>query len=68
MEADSGMSGPDGKGDDPLHCARDDAPVAEEDPRCKHPSSACDFRELCNVMDAIRRKRRAEEGAAQSDS
>ena len=60
MEADCGMIGPDGKSSDPLHCARDNTPVDDEYPRCLHPSSVCDFRELCNVMDAIRRKHRAE--------
>ena len=61
------MIGPDGKSSDPLHCARDNAPVDDEDPRCLHPSSACDFRELCNVMDAVRRKRR-EEGSADKNA
>lgn len=43
---------------EPLICMRDNVSVSTEDPRCPHPSSSCDFRELCPVKDAMRRKRR----------
>lgn len=41
-----------------LVCMRDNVSVSPEDPQCPHPSSSCPFRELCEVRDAMRQKRR----------
>jgi hypothetical protein len=49
-------------GPEPLTCVRDNQPVSSDEPQCPHPSSVCPFRELCEVKDAIRRKRRGQEG------
>ncbi|HYW81247.1 MAG TPA: hypothetical protein VE890_16810 [Thermoguttaceae bacterium] len=45
---------------DELTCVRDNATVSAEEPRCPHPSTVCPFRELCEVIDAIRKRRRAQ--------
>ena len=52
---------------EPLICMRDNVLVSTADPQCPHPSSSCDFRELCAVRDAIRRKRRAVEDKLQPE-
>ena len=44
--------------DDQLICQNENRPVPADDPRCLHPSTQCRFRELCEVIDAVRRKRR----------
>jgi hypothetical protein len=41
----------------PLVCMRDNVPASPEDPQCPHPSTSCPFRELCEVRDAMRRKK-----------
>ena len=41
----------------PLICMRDNVLVSTENPQCPHPSSACPFRELCPVKEAMRRKK-----------
>jgi len=41
---------------DPLTCYHDNVDVPADAPRCPHPSSQCDYRELCPVIEAIRAK------------
>ena len=47
-----------------LYCARDNARVRAEAPQCLHPSSFCQFRDFCPVLEAEREKRHS---AAQGD-
>ena len=37
-----------------LVCMKDDAVIGGDDPRCRHPSSTCRFREWCRVLEAAR--------------
>ena len=46
----------------PLVCLRDNTPVPGDAPQCRYPSSWCEFRELCLVREAERRKRRLATG------
>jgi hypothetical protein len=52
--------------DELLICMRDNVSASPEDPQCSHPSSACPFRELCPIREAMRRNR-AEEAARNAD-
>jgi len=48
-----------------MFCSHDNTAVDGDAPRCLHPSSWCDFRQLCPVIDAERaRKRRLQEAEA----
>lgn len=47
-----------GEGDSGLFCHRDRTAVGADAPQCLHPSSRCDFREVCEVAAAVREKRR----------
>jgi len=49
---------PSDESDRALFCFRDGTPVSAETPRCLHPSSKCDYRHLCEVVEAEREKRR----------
>ena len=40
-----------------LVCMRDNVSVPTENVQCPHPSSSCPFRELCEVREAMRRKK-----------
>ncbi len=42
-------AGPEG-GMEALVCMKDDAVIDGDDPRCRHPSSTCRFRESCRVV------------------
>jgi hypothetical protein len=41
-----------------LFCQRDRTAVRADAPQCLHPSSVCDFREFCEVAEALREKGR----------
>ncbi len=41
-----------------LVCIRDNTTVPADNPICLHPSSLCEFREFCEVIEAIRKKKR----------
>ena len=45
--------------DDALVCSRDNTTVDAENIRCLHPSSRCDFRELCPIVWAVRKRKKA---------
>jgi hypothetical protein len=45
---------------DALTCISDNVSVPADDPKCLHPSSFCQFRELCEVVEAARKKKRSE--------
>ncbi len=47
-------------GDEPLICMRDNAAVPADNLQCPHPTSACQFRELCEIRAALRRKKRSD--------
>lgn len=49
---------PEGERWDPLICMDDGASVPADDPRCLHPSRLCRFREFCEVIAAVRKKKR----------
>jgi hypothetical protein len=40
-----------------LYCQKESARIPAANPRCRHPSSRCAFRELCEVIEAVRKKR-----------
>lgn len=48
--------------DDALFCAREGVLVQADAPQCLHPSSYCEYRATCPVVDAQRQWKRAEEG------
>lgn len=56
-----------------LFCAHDSVPVSANDPRCLHPTSWCEFRQLCLIAEAERtrkrrqRKRHDAEAAIEAD-
>jgi hypothetical protein len=52
---------------EPLYCANDNVPVPADNPKCLHPSSYCPFRDLCEVVEAARKKRREEARHAQDE-
>ncbi|NQT36352.1 MAG: hypothetical protein HQ581_02620 [Planctomycetes bacterium] len=52
---------PDEKPEDALYCIRDNTSVSGETPRCQHPSSYCESRDFCPVVEAERRRRRQAE-------
>jgi len=41
-----------------LLCMRDNVLISAENPHCPHPSSACSFRELCEVKELMRKVRK----------
>jgi len=45
---------------DELICYKDGVKIPCECPRCQHPSSQCDYREGCAVLEAEKRAREAE--------
>lgn len=47
------------KTDEVLVCFRGGTPVRAEAPQCPHPSSFCDYRTTCMVVEAQRERRRA---------
>ena len=48
-----------------LLCVRDNTTVPADAPECLHPSSFCEFREFCQVVEAARQKRRSTDEEAQ---
>jgi hypothetical protein len=44
---------------DTLVCFHDNVPVRADAPRCLHPSSFCEFRTSCPVIQAEREERRS---------
>jgi len=44
---------------DSLVCMQDNVSVSADDPRCLHPSSYCRMREFCEVIEAVRKRRRS---------
>ena len=57
---------PEDENSNELTCPRDETTVPADDPRCLHPSSLCEFREFCEIIDAMSRKRRAEANDAEA--
>ncbi len=49
----------------PLVCMKDDVEIDGDDPRCKHPTSKCRFRESCLVTEAVRAGRKRENALGQ---
>ena len=45
----------------PFVCVKDNVEVNNENPRCRHPSSRCMYRELCDVIAAGRAAAKARE-------
>ena len=43
-----------------FYCYRDSCAVSPDRLRCKHPSSQCEYRVLCEVVAAERKRRKQE--------
>ena len=60
--ADRSASDPGDREMEPLVCMKDNVEVDRENPRCRHPSSQCPFREYCRVREAQRAKEKEQRG------